>query len=341
MSQTHYERIAPRLYHRFTRTTTPKKFHDDSARSTLTKKNIEVWITTCIVTNFAGSTTQTATPKLLQEHTQLVDDTECGWYRVLINPCNPGLTGPRHFSYFPRGADPVVVASHSDGNDITSRSSSKTGSPSSTWGGMDVVGSDMLFPAQTVDGMVHLVGGAALRQELDHVLGGCPVGHAVLTTTAPGEQFSDYYHAIVHTSTPNNVSRPPQQRPAGDSDMTYTNNPNNNEFDPEDEAQLLLTQCYSSALQQGLGSAATIGMHPRNILLATPLLGAGCRGFPIPLACTVAARAAMSWFHDPSTVPVTETTLPHSRNISLAFGLLEEATAEQLVRELQNADMKT
>jgi O-acetyl-ADP-ribose deacetylase (regulator of RNase III) len=201
---------------------------------------------------------------------------------------------------------------------------------------MEVVGSEMLFSAQTVDGMVHLMGGAALRRELE-VLGGCPVGHAVTTAAA-----ATPYHAIVHTSTPN-VSYQHQRRqyrPAGDPDATPSSS---NDFDPEDEAQLLLAQCYSSALQQAASTSMPHSRYQTHILLATPLLGAGCRGFPIDIACTVAARAAIAWYNDPSTVPVaaTQPPSPHSSiSITLAFGLLEEATAEQLVREIQNANMK-
>ena len=48
------------------------------------KRSIEVWNTTCIVTNFGKNQKLTA----------------C---QVLINPANPELSGVKNFPYFPKG----------------------------------------------------------------------------------------------------------------------------------------------------------------------------------------------------------------------------------------------
>jgi len=58
-------------------------------RNEATKKSVEVWKTSCIVTNFGKN-------QISSEST------------VLINPGNPELSGVSKFSYFPRGG-PVPI----------------------------------------------------------------------------------------------------------------------------------------------------------------------------------------------------------------------------------------
>ncbi|CAK4506872.1 unnamed protein product [Aphanomyces euteiches] len=110
----------------------------------------------------------------------------CG---VHINPCNEELTGTRWFSYFPRGGPvppPVPPGLESE---------------SAKWGGMDA-GENMLYPAQTVDGLVTLAGGVALREHLANMPGSpkCPCGSVVVTPSTGS--LVNHFQAIVHTSTP-------------------------------------------------------------------------------------------------------------------------------------------
>ena len=63
-----------------------------------TQKSIEVWYTTCIVTNFG-------------KNQQL---TTCS---ILINPANPELSGVSKFPYFPRGG-PVPERSGSTSDQL-------------------------------------------------------------------------------------------------------------------------------------------------------------------------------------------------------------------------------
>uniref|UniRef100_A0A7S2XRZ4 Macro domain-containing protein n=1 Tax=Attheya septentrionalis TaxID=420275 RepID=A0A7S2XRZ4_9STRA len=144
------------------------------------KKSVEVWTTTCIVTNFG----------------KIANGGNC---HVLINPSNPELSGVKNFPYFPRGG-PVpkesVKSMHKDWQPL---------GYVSNWGGMEV-GNGMLYAVSVVDGLVHQLGGTRLEMEC-RVKGGfwttekCPVGTAVVTSPG-GEQLKQHYDAIVHTTPP-------------------------------------------------------------------------------------------------------------------------------------------
>jgi O-acetyl-ADP-ribose deacetylase (regulator of RNase III) len=152
-------RIKPDLIHCFNPPTT-------------NNRSIEIWTTTCIVTNFCRPTRAT----------------------ILVNPGNPQLAGTRNFPYFPRGG-PVPYQKpqtmHKDWQPLGFVSQ---------WGGMEV-GTGMLFPVSVVDGLVHQVGGWRLYAEcrLRRLLSKepCPVGHAVLTSAGDLD-----YDWIVHTTPP-------------------------------------------------------------------------------------------------------------------------------------------
>lgn len=139
--------------------------------------SIEVWITTCIVTNFGK--------------------TKASNCSVLINPSNPGLTGVKKFPYFPRGGPEPKEGPNKDAHHIMGYVTQ--------WGGMDV-GSGMLFASNVVDGLVHQLGGwrLAWHCKVLPVLKGdekCPVGHAVVTPPG-GKLLSQEYDDIVHTVPP-------------------------------------------------------------------------------------------------------------------------------------------
>jgi len=197
----------------------------------------------------------------------------------------------------------------------------------STWGGMEV-GTGMLFPVSVVDGLVHQRGGWQLQAELQwkrltcadqEQL--CPIGTAV-TTTAAGA-LSEQYDSIIHTTPP-----------------FYQHHHHDDDVHDHDHPEThLLARCYESALSQALyPSGAKLHHHqqPKHHILATPLLGAGCRGFPIASACSVAAEAVVPWMlranaqHHP-------TPPPRDQVVTLAFGLLEETVAVQLVEALDRA----
>ena len=176
---------------------------------------------------------------------------------VLINPANEALIGTSR-PYFPRGGPvpprppPGLMAS------------------SAGWGGMDA-GTAMLYPAQTVDGLVHMHGGVELRAELqskpvlerrgdgDHVR--CRVGDSILTHAPHSLPFD----LIAHTP-------PPFWSMHATDPIQY---------------EKLLGNCFTSALNASMAAAADKAVT--SLVLATPILGAGARGAPT----TVAARALM------------------------------------------------
>ena len=119
--------------------------------------------------------------------------------RVLINPANESLSGPQRAS-FPRGGPlPPPPSAFSWFRD----ESAETG-----W--------DLLYPQQSVDGVVHLQGGEELKAALiaaapsigvrPNDLLRCRIGDAVLTVHADGRtQRADSampFDAIVHTVAP-------------------------------------------------------------------------------------------------------------------------------------------
>lgn len=234
-------------------------------------RSIEVWLTTCIVTNFGG----------------------CADCSVLVNPCNPQLTGCANFPYFPKGGPVPIekpISMHKDWQPLGFVSQ---------WGGMEV-GGGMLYPASVVDGLVHQYGGWKLQAEckLKRLIAGsndvCPVGSAVITMSGG---LQDEYEAIVHTP-------PPFYK-----------------FDEEPE--YFLSKCYQCAFE-----TAFAANYSR---IATPLLGAGARGFPEDVAIRIAANASLQWYQDDRDPAVLAT---NNGEQVIAFGLLERHLVDDLVNAL-------
>lgn len=126
---------------------------------------VEVWDTTCIVTNFQAD--------------------------MLINPANPSLSGVSKFPYFPKGGPEPRQPPGKDAHHIMGYVTQ--------WGGMEV-GQGMLFAANVVDGLVHQIGGVPLREELERHKH-CNEGDAVWTL-AHGDLKDRYPGGIIHTVPP-------------------------------------------------------------------------------------------------------------------------------------------
>ncbi|KAF0707275.1 hypothetical protein AaE_013689 [Aphanomyces astaci] len=131
------------------------------------------------------------------------------------------------------------------------------------WGGMDA-GDEMLYPAQTIDGLVSLAGGRELQKLLANIDGAikCPTGSAVFTK-APGS-LSKHFQGLVHTATP---------------------------FYLAHDWESKLVSCYT----QSLSAATSSGPFST---IAVPLLGAGCKGIPVAHAVRLACIACRSWDAD-------------------------------------------
>ena len=207
---------------------------------------------------------------------------------VLINPGNPQLSGVAKFPYFPRGG-PVPKAG-------------PTVSPHhimgfvSQWGGMEV-GDGMLFPVSVVDGLVHLHGGWRLEAECSWKRiksrngEACPIGEAV-ETSAGRDKLSEVYDRVVHTTPP---------------------------FYRHDKDPLaMLSKCYKSSLDLAF-SGRTCGIR-----VASPLLGAGARGFPTDMAMQIAVESCIEWQREENNPEII------GNEDAVVFGLLEAKHAEDL-----------
>jgi len=256
---------------------------------------IEVWDTTCIVTNFQDAD-------------------------MLINSSNPSLSGVSKFPYFPKGGpEPSQLVGNKDAHPIMGYVSQ--------WGGMEV-GQGMLFAANVVDGLVHQMGGKDLLFELQSVVGGqCQEGDAVWTKPH-GDLKHTFPGGIIHTVPP-----------------FYDSNNIETSLD-------LLKKCYWSSLDKAFSqvtttmttttmpSSSTITddeKNPKEIRLACPLLGAGCRGFPLEMAIDAAAHALKSYPTHSTTIassPTTTTTTgtaSSTTNVSLAFAIPSGETRAALI----------
>lgn len=131
-------------YYRFWNTMASKAWYKPSALPTLVAKfkpecnsssnksikSIEVWTTTCIVTNFGMQRNSTRHVSHTKMEYHGYHDGQFPRCSTLINPANPFLTGPHSFPYFPRGgpqpANPPDRTAHHIMGYVTQ------------WGGMDV-----------------------------------------------------------------------------------------------------------------------------------------------------------------------------------------------------------
>mmetsp|Transcript_24976 Transcript_24976/g.49646 ORF Transcript_24976/g.49646 Transcript_24976/m.49646 type:complete len:177 (-) Transcript_24976:78-608(-) len=168
----------------------------------------------------------------------------------------------------------------------------------SHWGGIDV-GNGMVFPLGTVDGLVHELGGwqLALRLKfLPCVVGDekCPVGHAV-SSSPGGAELRQKYDRIVHAVPPF--------------------------FEHHPDPELFLRKCYRASLWSAFSP-----VEDRPLRVASPLLGAGARGYPAGDAAKIAASESVRWRESAEGEKV------------LAFGVPDMETAEALVRAVELAE---
>ncbi|CAJ1950347.1 unnamed protein product [Cylindrotheca closterium] len=234
--------------------------------------DVEIWSTTCIVTNFKEARCPT-----------------------LLNPANPSLSGVSKFPYFPVGGPEPDVLPMKDSHPIMGFVSQ--------WGGMDV-GKGMMFAANTVDGMIHLAGGKELAANLKLQLGGkerIVEGQAVWTNGV-----GDYKH-LIHTVPP-----------------FFDNS------DDDHSENRLLQNCYQTSL-----SLATDRLPSEtDIRIASPLLGAGCRGFPLEEAVFHCAEALSDLNMTISTAVDGGTNA--IKGLTLAFGVPSQDIREEMIKAFES-----
>jgi len=165
----------PKLLRAFSRRN--KRVDDAIFHSTSPSPSIEIWTTTCIVTNFGKR-----------------NESDCS---ILVNSSNPNLLGVRHFPYFPKGGPVPKEFPKKDAHHIMAYVSQ--------WGGMELK-DGMLFPFNVIDGLVHQLGGWRLALHCYMLPSNdrdekCPIGKAV-STPPGGSQLKQEYDTIVHTVPP-------------------------------------------------------------------------------------------------------------------------------------------
>lgn len=222
----------------------------------------------------------------------------------------------------------------------------------------------MLFPAATVDGLVHQLGGKQLQKEcsqlpehsLSHVYANqqsqtelskhqqikCPVGTAVITSAGDNELRAEYDN-IIHCAPPfykypPTMSEELQRMLAIDTSLP----------DEESWAYELLLSCYRHSFELAFRQRKanetksflnnildTVGVRkqlpiPENKRIAVPLLAAGCRGFPTAIAIDAAANASAKWLSQTILDEQTQIEGYDQADCVVAFGLLELSDAQTL-----------
>jgi O-acetyl-ADP-ribose deacetylase (regulator of RNase III) len=161
----------------------------------------------------------------------------------------------------------------------------------------------MLYPVSVVDGLVHQLGGWTLQAELKlkRLLHSqpCPVGSAVVTSAGVGSLLSEQYDSIVHTTPPFYL------------------------HDAEPEKKL--KDCYHAALSLSLKDVHV--QQPNAMRVASPLLGAGARGFPVKVAIEIASCAVSDWCQQSDT---------NTSDRTIVFGLLEREHADHLCKAFED-----
>lgn len=226
-------------------------------------------------------------------------------YNFLLNPANEALVGTK-FSYFPRGGPVPIISLQS--SDIRINKSSK-------WGGMEV-GSDMLYPVQALDGVVHELCGFELYKYLQSLpekppyvdCAGqrirCPVGTSVVSPSFGG--LTDGFDAIIHTVPP---------------------------FYGDVDWESRLECCYLNSFQLAVNTPKTAmrtKCSPQFVTMACVLLGSGCRGIPVCEASQIAAYACSK--HILNVEASIQTSALH-----LHFVVRDDEDCEWIVKQFANA----
>ena len=260
-------------------------------------RSIEVWDTTCVVTNMNaidenGADGDNPGGGEENDHCQTP-------FSVLINPGNPSLSGVSKFSYFPVGG-PEPPPSFKIGKDSHPIMGYVT-----SWGGMEV-GNGMSFASNTVDGIVHQYGGKELKRECEIALSNIwndgvrkvSEGMAISTPTVGSElRKASGYDLLVHTVPP----FVDQDYRHDDETTSTTTGEEDNAEEIVDYNNFLLAECYLNSLRM----AAAVSSSSSVLKIACPLLGAGCRGFPTERAIQVAASTTTRWMTGNSTSEIS------------------------------------
>lgn len=159
------------------------------------------------------------------------------------------------------------------------------------WGDIEIR-DGMMFPPNVVDGLVHELGGWPLRAQC-MMHSKVDVGQAVATGPG-GSKLRQEYDRIIHTVPPF--------------------------YKYHEDPERFLSECYRNAMQ--------LAFECDNLRVACPLLGAGCRGFPLEVAIQIAAKESVTW---------RDTT--EYENCVLAFGIPDLNNANTLIDAIVDREL--
>ena len=235
-----------------------------------------VHLTKCVVTD----------PPLLSEISNTLNRVTTS----LIVPTNPTLTSTTLFPYFKRGSDPFGWWTlHIPPDNY--KNAKLDWEKSSKWGGMEAQ-ENMLYPVQTVDGLVHIHGGLEYHGKLEEMREKINPGKAIKLNDTTSQ----------NASTPFAIQCPAfgyLKSKAGYSNLLHVAVP---VYRPEKcSVSKALKKCYTEALSEafqmntfvhdengnGIETEPTNNNHD-NTVIYTPLIGAGCRNWPNDLAAKLA-----------------------------------------------------
>jgi O-acetyl-ADP-ribose deacetylase (regulator of RNase III) len=169
----------------------------------------------------------------------------------------------------------------------------------------------LIYPEQTVDGQVSDLGGHQLRAMLRKLptrgqATRCAAGSAVRTAAAGA--LVQNYRELVHACPPSYV---PQDSPDDRSALEAGT-------EPGSEPHALLSDCYACAFD----ITWRRGDQPEIVSLASALLGAGSRGFPVDEAIQALAEAVHCW--RPTADDATPSHAPPEARRVLCLGVQDE-----------------
>ena len=189
------------------------------------------------------------------------------------------------------------------------------------------------------------------KSHLDTVVR-CPEGQAIVT--GPGDKDSELarqYDQIIHTV-------PPFYKYCGTLDSQHLSDENRIKNDDANtsassasgsninsDPEWILRQCYENSLNTAANSVLVRdepshssylpGQSECLVRVACPLIGAGCRGFPLDVAISVAANSASEWLHHGHNTKNISSSPSTTTNMTLAFGIPDPTTANLLVEALE------
>lgn len=273
-----------------------------------------VHLTKCIVTD----------PPLLSE----ISSTLSGATKSLIVPTNPTLTSTTLFPYFKRGSDPFGWWTlHIPPDNY--KNAKLDWEKSSKWGGMEAQ-ENMLYPVQTVDGLVHIHGGLEYHRKLEEIREKINPGKAIKLNDSASQNTStpfvlqspafgnlkskSGYNNLLHVAVP--VYRPERCSDSKALKNCYT----------ETLSEVFQLSRFAYEEKQNVPDPTSNFNNNENTVIYSPLMGAGCRNWPIDIA----AKAAIDSIQEIGENRVFD-SFPSSCHIGIV--VIDKTISETIIKE--------